>query len=140
MPGDRPDPTVVIKIGNTYWASATSNEWSPLFPIFKSDDLLNWESAEKGAVKVWQTIEGETKTFSNAELAQEGELVELRMEVSDGNKITFSWRNGENWNQLTESREVAYLVPWEMGDRLGLVAKAPPSQAVNFKHVALNNY
>lgn len=42
LPGDRPDPTV-IKIGDTYWASATSNEWSPLFPILKSDDLLNWE-------------------------------------------------------------------------------------------------
>lgn len=42
LPGDRPDPTV-IKIGDTYWASATSNEWSPLFPIFKSDDLINWE-------------------------------------------------------------------------------------------------
>lgn len=42
LPGDRPDPTV-IKIGDTYWASATSNEWSPLFPIFKSTDLLNWE-------------------------------------------------------------------------------------------------
>ncbi|NBB76170.1 MAG: family 43 glycosylhydrolase, partial [Bacteroidetes bacterium] len=42
LPGDRPDPTV-IKIGETYWASATSNEWSPLFPIFKSDDLQHWE-------------------------------------------------------------------------------------------------
>ncbi|WP_234573447.1 glycoside hydrolase family 43 protein [Rhodohalobacter sp. 614A] len=42
LPGDRPDPTV-IQIGDTYWASATSNEWSPLFPIFKSNDLQNWE-------------------------------------------------------------------------------------------------
>jgi beta-xylosidase len=42
LPGDRPDPTVV-KVGNTYYASATSNEWSPLFPIFKSNDLVNWE-------------------------------------------------------------------------------------------------
>lgn len=42
LPGDRPDPTV-IQIGDTYWASATSNEWAPLFPIFKSDDLQNWE-------------------------------------------------------------------------------------------------
>ena len=42
LPGDRPDPTV-IKIGDTYWASATSNEWSPLFPIFKSNDLVNCE-------------------------------------------------------------------------------------------------
>src|SRR3546814_6209993 len=42
LAGDRPDPTVV-KIGDTYYASATSNEWSPLFPIFRSDDLVNWE-------------------------------------------------------------------------------------------------
>lgn len=42
LPGDRPDPTV-IKVGDTYWASATSNEWAPLFPIFKSTDLVNWE-------------------------------------------------------------------------------------------------
>ncbi|HYH55592.1 MAG TPA: family 43 glycosylhydrolase, partial [Anseongella sp.] len=42
LTGDRPDPTVV-KIGKTYWASSTSNEWSPLFPIFKSEDLVNWE-------------------------------------------------------------------------------------------------
>lgn len=42
LPGDHPDPTV-IKIGETYWASATSNEWAPLFPIYKSTDLVNWE-------------------------------------------------------------------------------------------------
>lgn len=42
LPGDRPDPSM-IKIGNEYWAIATSNEWSPLFPIFKSKDMINWE-------------------------------------------------------------------------------------------------
>ncbi len=42
LSGDRPDPTI-IKIGDTYWASATSNEWAPLFPIFKSTDMVNWE-------------------------------------------------------------------------------------------------
>ena len=42
LPGDRPDPTV-IEINGEYWAAATSNEWSPLFPIFKSKDLVNWE-------------------------------------------------------------------------------------------------
>ena len=42
LPGDRPDPSV-IKIGNEYWATATSNEWSPLFPIFKSHNLTDWE-------------------------------------------------------------------------------------------------
>ncbi|MDR7128617.1 beta-xylosidase [Algoriphagus sp. 4150] len=42
LAGDRPDPTVV-QIGKYYYASATSNEWAPLFPIFKSTDLVNWE-------------------------------------------------------------------------------------------------
>lgn len=42
LPGDHPDPTVV-KVGAYYYASATSNEWAPLFPIFKSADLVNWE-------------------------------------------------------------------------------------------------
>ncbi|MCW0484490.1 family 43 glycosylhydrolase [Gaoshiqia sediminis] len=42
LPGDNPNPSVVL-IGDTYYASATSNEWSPLFPIYKSDDLNNWK-------------------------------------------------------------------------------------------------
>ncbi|QDH79906.1 family 43 glycosylhydrolase [Echinicola soli] len=42
LPGDHPDPTVV-KVGEYFYASATSNEWAPLFPIFKSADLVNWE-------------------------------------------------------------------------------------------------
>ena len=54
LPGDRPDPSV-IKIGDEYWAIVTSNEWSPLFPIFKSKDLNNWELVSyvfpKGAPK-----------------------------------------------------------------------------------------
>ncbi|UOQ73126.1 family 43 glycosylhydrolase [Hymenobacter cellulosilyticus] len=42
LPGDFPDPTIA-KIGNTYWASATSAEWGPVFPMFKSDNLVDWE-------------------------------------------------------------------------------------------------
>ncbi|UCS91826.1 family 43 glycosylhydrolase [Echinicola marina] len=42
LPGDRPDPTVV-KVGEYYYASTTSNEWAPLFPIYKSPDLVQWE-------------------------------------------------------------------------------------------------
>ncbi|GAA4393126.1 family 43 glycosylhydrolase [Hymenobacter koreensis] len=42
LPGDFPDPTIA-KIGDTYWASATSAEWGAVFPLFKSDDLINWE-------------------------------------------------------------------------------------------------
>ena len=42
LPGDFPDPTVT-KIGDTYWASATSAEWGAVFPLFTSENLLDWE-------------------------------------------------------------------------------------------------
>ena len=41
MRGDYPDPSVV-KIGDTYWASATTSNWGPALPILKSKDLVNW--------------------------------------------------------------------------------------------------
>ncbi|UOQ68018.1 glycoside hydrolase family 43 protein [Hymenobacter volaticus] len=42
LPGDFPDPTIA-KIGDTYWASATSAEWGPVFPLFKSTNLVDWQ-------------------------------------------------------------------------------------------------
>ena len=33
----------VIRVGNEYWATATSSEWAPHFPILHSRDLVNWE-------------------------------------------------------------------------------------------------
>ena len=41
VPGDHPDPTIV-RVGSRFWASATSGEWSPQFPLFWSDDLARW--------------------------------------------------------------------------------------------------
>ena len=43
LPGDYPDPSVV-KIGDTYWASATTSNWMPAYPLLKSKDLLSWET------------------------------------------------------------------------------------------------
>ncbi len=43
MPGDYPDPSVV-KIGNRYWASATSSNWFPAYPLLVSKDLVKWEA------------------------------------------------------------------------------------------------
>jgi xylan 1,4-beta-xylosidase len=40
--GDYPDPSV-IRVGEDYWATATSGEWAPEFPILHSRDLVNWE-------------------------------------------------------------------------------------------------
>src|SRR4051794_37656791 len=42
IPGDFPDPSI-IRVGRDYWATATSGEWSPEFPILHSNDLVNWD-------------------------------------------------------------------------------------------------
>jgi beta-xylosidase len=34
-----------VRLGDTYWAIATSGEWSPQFPLFRSDDLVHWQHA-----------------------------------------------------------------------------------------------
>jgi beta-xylosidase len=47
MPGDFPDPSV-IRVGNDYWATATTSQWAPIFPLLHSTDLVNWETT--GAV------------------------------------------------------------------------------------------
>jgi xylan 1,4-beta-xylosidase len=42
MAGDYPDPSI-IRVGNEYWATATTSQWAPLFPILHSRDLVNWQ-------------------------------------------------------------------------------------------------
>ena len=41
--GDHPDPSVV-KIGDSYWATATTSNWFPAYPLLKSTDLVHWKS------------------------------------------------------------------------------------------------
>lgn len=41
--GDYPDPSIV-KIGDSYWATATTSNWAPAFPLLTSKDLYNWEN------------------------------------------------------------------------------------------------
>jgi GH43 family beta-xylosidase len=45
--GDHPDPTIV-KAPDAYYASATTSAWAPVFPIFRSRDLVTWRQV--GAV------------------------------------------------------------------------------------------
>lgn len=45
--GDYPDPSI-IRVGDEYWATATSSSWAPEFPILSSRDLVNWHV--RGAV------------------------------------------------------------------------------------------
>jgi xylan 1,4-beta-xylosidase len=35
IPGDHPDPSV-IRVGKEYWATSTSGDWAPAFPLFRS--------------------------------------------------------------------------------------------------------
>ncbi|MDR0431553.1 MAG: family 43 glycosylhydrolase [Tannerellaceae bacterium] len=41
IPGDLADPCV-IRIDETYYATGTSSEWAPFYPVFTSTDLVNW--------------------------------------------------------------------------------------------------
>ena len=47
IPGDHPDPSIV-RAGNEYWATATTSQWAPIFPLLRSRDLVNW--TREGAV------------------------------------------------------------------------------------------
>lgn len=40
--GDVADPSIV-RIGDTYYATGTSSEWAPHYPVFVSSDLVNWK-------------------------------------------------------------------------------------------------
>jgi xylan 1,4-beta-xylosidase len=42
MRGDHPDPSAV-KIGNHYYASSTTSNWAPAFPIMESKDMVHWK-------------------------------------------------------------------------------------------------
>lgn len=42
IPGDVADPSI-LRIGSTYYATGTSSEWAPYYPLFTSTDLVNWE-------------------------------------------------------------------------------------------------
>lgn len=44
MGGDMADPSM-IRVGDTYYAAATSSEWAPYYPVFTSKDMVNWEQA-----------------------------------------------------------------------------------------------
>jgi beta-xylosidase len=40
--GDFPDPTV-IRVGDDYYASGTTSDFAPCYPLYHSVDLINWE-------------------------------------------------------------------------------------------------
>jgi beta-xylosidase len=40
--GDVADPSI-IRVGDEYFATGTSSEWAPFYPVFTSKDLVNWK-------------------------------------------------------------------------------------------------
>lgn len=40
--GDFADPSV-IRVGDVYYATGTSSEWAPYYPLYTSKDLVHWE-------------------------------------------------------------------------------------------------
>ena len=40
--GDVADPSI-IRYNGQYYATGTSSEWAPHYPIFQSHDLVNWK-------------------------------------------------------------------------------------------------
>lgn len=47
LKGDFPDPSL-IRLQGDYWATATSGEWAPIFPLLHSRNLVDWQP--RGAV------------------------------------------------------------------------------------------
>lgn len=90
-------------------------------------------------IKVWQTIDGTTEVLGNVAIADKNDPIDLKMQVSEGHIITFSYKTDNTWNTLISEQDADLLVPWGMGYRLGLVAKGNPAEAVNFNRIELNN-
>ncbi|WP_035464126.1 family 43 glycosylhydrolase [Algoriphagus vanfongensis] len=42
IPGELPDPSM-IEVNGTYYATGSSNDWGPFYPIYQSKDLKNWD-------------------------------------------------------------------------------------------------
>lgn len=42
IPGELPDPSI-IEVDGVYYATGTTGDWAPIYPIYKSTDLNNWE-------------------------------------------------------------------------------------------------
>ncbi|MDQ3393419.1 MAG: family 43 glycosylhydrolase [Bacteroidota bacterium] len=96
-------------------------------------------SAGNGKIKVWETKDGVTKFFGEAAIESGTGLLDLKMEVKDGHKLSFFYKNSDGWVPLMENKDANNLLVWGMGFRYGLVAKGDPSQLVNFKQVNIVN-
>ena len=128
LPGDYPNPTV-IKVKDCYYASATSNEWSPLFPIFKSKDLNNWELVSyvfPGGAPEWAD-----KNFWSPELIYDEQQDKVYAYYSARDKITHRMSIAVASADSPEkpfvdhgplvSQKVGSIDPFEMKDRDGKI-------------------
>ncbi len=44
--GDYPDPSLIRVGDHDFWATTTSTEWAPYFPLLHSRDLVHWEEID----------------------------------------------------------------------------------------------
>ena len=44
VPGDHPDPSI-LRTANGWYATSTSDDWLPAFPVLRSRDLVHWSRA-----------------------------------------------------------------------------------------------
>jgi beta-xylosidase len=42
IPGELPDPSIV-EVNGVFYATGSSNDWGPVYPVYKSTDMIHWE-------------------------------------------------------------------------------------------------
>ncbi len=96
-------------------------------------------SAGHDLIEVWITSGKEKNVYEAVPTARYGDLVKLRMNVKNGDRLQFSVSDGEKWDIITDSVDASGYVPWGMGFRWGLVSKGETNDFVNIQSVELIN-
>ncbi|WP_423127992.1 family 43 glycosylhydrolase [Gaoshiqia sp. Z1-71] len=96
-------------------------------------------SAGQDLIEVWRTCANETNIYEAVPSTTYGDLIELKMEIRNGDLLQFSVFNGQNWEIIADSIDASAYVPWGMGFRWGLAAKGEANEFVNIRQVRLTN-
>ena len=79
-------------------------------------------------VKVWRIAKDDVQKLQVQDIAAGQDTVTLKMAVSDGHIVDFSWETGGEWTTALENYDAGPLVPWGMGFRVGLAAQGNGGQ------------
>jgi beta-xylosidase len=79
-------------------------------------------------VMLWRMEKGNNQTVARADVSK-GESLYLQMRVREGHlyRFSFSW-NQNDWTDLGEELDGAYLPPWDRGVRIALTAGGAPAR------------